>query len=108
MVHCAQICKGLRPPPYYGCRGSTLNSHISLHLHPLLQTPEFTLNCQSAILAAQFHAFTPHLIVGGTYSGQVVLWDMRAKSLPVQATPMSADGHAHPVYRYAKTVCWWW
>lgn len=37
----------------------------------------------------------------GTYSGQIVLWDTRAKSLPVQRTPLSAAGHTHPVYSLA-------
>lgn len=29
---------------------------------------------------------------------QVVVWDTRAKSLPVQRTPLSATGHTYPVY----------
>jgi dynein intermediate chain len=37
-------------------------------------------------------------VIGGTYSGQIVLWDTRAKSLPVLKTPLSAGGHTHPVY----------
>ncbi|CAM9931599.1 unnamed protein product, partial [Laminaria digitata] len=28
----------------------------------------------------------------------VVVWDTRAKSLPVQRTPLSATGHTYPVY----------
>ena len=35
---------------------------------------------------------------GGTYSGQILLWDMRSKHLPVLKTPLSAAGHTHPVY----------
>jgi dynein intermediate chain len=49
-------------------------------------------------LTAKFSEFHPNIIVGGTYSGQIVLWDTRAKSLPVLKTPMSAAGHTHPVY----------
>jgi dynein intermediate chain len=60
--------------------------------------PEFVFTCQSAVLTAQFDPFDPKLIVGGTYSGQVVLWDTRAKSSPVQQTPLSAKGHTHPIY----------
>lgn len=29
---------------------------------------------------------------------QVVVWDTRAKSLPVQRTPLSTTGHTYPVY----------
>jgi dynein intermediate chain len=60
--------------------------------------PEFVFTCQSAVLTALFDPFDPKLIVGGTYSGQVVLWDTRAKSSPVQQTPLSAKGHTHPIY----------
>lgn len=47
-----------------------------------------------------FSEFNPTIIVGGTYSGQIVLWDMRAgRNTPVQQTPLSSIvGHTHPVY----------
>ncbi|CAM9594402.1 unnamed protein product, partial [Phaeothamnion confervicola] len=32
---------------------------------------------------------------------QVVVWDVRAKALPVQRTPLSATGHTHPIYSIA-------
>ena len=93
----------------------------------MTQAPEYTFNCQTAVLSAAFHTFDPHLVLGGTYSGQVcyvcdavaawccelardphsrcvpapqmVMWDYRAKGHPVQQTPLSATGHTHPVYR---------
>ncbi|KAJ2385609.1 hypothetical protein GGI05_004647, partial [Coemansia sp. RSA 2603] len=43
-------------------------------------------------------AADPHLLVGATYSGQLLLWDMRAKALPVLRTPLTAAGHTHPVF----------
>lgn len=46
-----------------------------------------------------FAKFHPNLIIGGTYSGQIVLWDNRSnKRTPVQRTPLSAAAHTHPVY----------
>uniref|UniRef100_A0A672SDI0 Cytoplasmic dynein 1 intermediate chain 2-like n=1 Tax=Sinocyclocheilus grahami TaxID=75366 RepID=A0A672SDI0_SINGR len=43
--------------------------------------------------------FHPNLVVGGTYSGQIVLWDNRSnKRTPAQRTPLSAAAHTHPVY----------
>lgn len=53
---------------------------------------------QSDILSASFSPFQPNLIVGGSYSGQILLWDTRARSHPVLKTPLSAAGHTHPVY----------
>ena len=67
----------------------------SLNRH---KTPEFKFTCQSPVTTAKFDPFSPNLIVGATFSGQVVLWDKRAKSQPVQRTPLSASGHTHPIF----------
>ncbi|KAG9300617.1 hypothetical protein G9A89_005217 [Geosiphon pyriformis] len=64
----------------------------------LLERPEFVFHSQSDVLTTTFSHFHQNLIIGGTYSGQIVLWDTRAKSLPVSKTPLSAAGHTHPVY----------
>ncbi|CAG8760953.1 8347_t:CDS:10, partial [Cetraspora pellucida] len=64
----------------------------------LLERPEFVFHSQSDVLTVAFSDFHPKYVIGGTYSGQIVLWDMRAKSLPVVKTPLSANGHTHPVY----------
>merc|ERR1719197_640897 len=63
----------------------------------LLDRPEYTFTCQSQVLCVEASKFSPHLLLGGTYSGQVVLWDMRAKSTPVQRSPLSPKCHTHPV-----------
>ncbi|XP_037889536.1 cytoplasmic dynein 1 intermediate chain isoform X3 [Glossina fuscipes] len=63
------------------------------------QTPEDVFHCQSAVMSTCFAKFNPNLILGGTYSGQVVLWDNRVqKRTPIQRTPLSAAAHTHPVY----------
>jgi dynein intermediate chain len=67
----------------------------NLHLH---DRPEFVFHAQSDVLVAKFSPFHPNLIIGGAYSGQVLLWDTRAKSAPVQKTPLTGSGHTHPVY----------
>nr|XP_037868727.1 cytoplasmic dynein 1 intermediate chain isoform X9 [Bombyx mori] len=62
-------------------------------------TPEDIFHCQSAVMSATFARFHPNLILGGTYSGQIVLWDNRVqKRTPVQRTPLSSVAHTHPVY----------
>lgn len=62
-------------------------------------TPEYIFHCQSAVLSTSFARFHPNLILGGTYSGQIVLWDNRVqKRTPIQRTPLSASAHTHPVY----------
>ncbi|XP_032289286.1 cytoplasmic dynein 1 intermediate chain isoform X17 [Drosophila virilis] len=63
------------------------------------QTPEDVFHCQSAVMSTCFAKFNPNLILGGTYSGQIVLWDNRVqKRTPIQRTPLSAAAHTHPVY----------
>eukprot|EP00127_Corallochytrium_limacisporum_P007441 Clim_evm44s251 gene=Clim_evmTU44s251 len=66
----------------------------------LVDTPERVFECESAVNVAQFTGFHPQLIVGGTHSGQVVLWDLRSRSrMPVQRTPLGAPGcHTFPIF----------
>jgi len=59
--------------------------------------PEYSFYCNSAVLTAEFHPSNPKLIVGGCRSGQVVVWDTRAKRTPVDRTSLSR-GHTYPVY----------
>ncbi|KAF2172473.1 hypothetical protein M409DRAFT_17706 [Zasmidium cellare ATCC 36951] len=69
--------------------------------------PEYSLHATSDLLSCQFHPHHPSLILGGTYSGQLCLWDTRARNQrtgePVQKTPLTGGrtGHAHPVYSLA-------
>lgn len=65
------------------------------HMH---DRAEFVFHAQSDVLTARFSPFHQNLIIGGTYSGQVLLWDTRAKSAPVQKTPLTGYGHTHPIY----------
>ncbi|CAF1006457.1 unnamed protein product [Didymodactylos carnosus] len=62
-------------------------------------TPEYVYNCQSWITSCCFSKFHPNIILGGTYCGQIVVWDTRTnKRTPVQRTALSASSHTHPVY----------
>lgn len=69
--------------------------------------PEYSLHATSDILSCLFHPHHPNLILGGTYSGQLCLWDTRARNQrtrePVQRTPLMGgrSGHAHPIYSLA-------
>lgn len=62
-------------------------------------SPEFVFHYQSPVTSACYAKFHPNLIIGGTYSGHIVVWDNRSnKKTPVQRTPISAAVHTHPVY----------
>ena len=45
------------------------------------ETPEHIFHCQSPVTVTTFARFHPHLIIGGTYSGQVKLKEKRKKLL---------------------------
>ena len=60
------------------------------------------------VMSATFARFHPNLILGGTYSGQVVLWDNRVqKRTPVQRSPLSAAAHTHPVLSLVFFYLFW-
>ncbi|SBT32706.1 cytoplasmic dynein intermediate chain, putative [Plasmodium ovale wallikeri] len=60
--------------------------------------PEYVFTSQPAVCTALFSKFNPHLIIGGTYTGNVILWDIRASQKPVQKTYLTSQGHLHPIY----------
>lgn len=46
-----------------------------------------------------FSSYHQNLIVAGTYSGQIVMWDIRSnKRTPVQRSSLSIGSHVNPVY----------
>ena len=74
------------------------NGLINLWSLALRKTPEFTFTCQTEITAAILHKFDPKLIIGATYTGQILIWDTRGKSLPKQKTPPGGKFHSHPIH----------
>ncbi|KAJ2083937.1 hypothetical protein GGI01_000660 [Coemansia sp. RSA 376] len=64
----------------------------------LRERPEFVFHAPSDVLRVSFSDFNPNIVVGGAYSGQILLWDTRAKAQPVLKTPLTAGGHTHPIY----------
>ncbi|KAJ2781903.1 hypothetical protein H4R18_002609 [Coemansia javaensis] len=64
----------------------------------LRDRPEFVFYAPSDVLRVAFSEFSPSVLVGSAFSGQILLWDTRAKSHPVLKTPLTAAGHTHPVY----------
>ncbi|KFD52347.1 hypothetical protein M513_06728 [Trichuris suis] len=62
-------------------------------------TPEYCFHSQSRVLSLTWAKFHPNLLVAGTYSGQICLWDMRqSKRTPIQKSALSTPAHTHPIY----------
>ncbi|KAI5279255.1 hypothetical protein KEM54_004254, partial [Ascosphaera aggregata] len=78
------------------------NGLVQVWNQHLKAEPEYTFTSTSDILTAKFSPFHPNLIVGGSYSGQVLLWDTRSAraggGAPVLKTPLTGSGHTHPIY----------
>jgi len=72
------VCRQMRLWTFYLILGSVFR---------FLQDQHVTLR----LCCFRFH---PNLVLGGTYSGQIVLWDNRVqKRTPVQRTPLSTAAH---------------
>eukprot|EP00667_Euglena_gracilis_P006226 EG_transcript_6273 len=67
----------------------------SLHLP---QRAAFVYHSQSSVARAFHCKHRPHLIVGSTYAGQIVLWDARQGSDPVMQSTISSETHTFPVF----------
>ena len=74
---------------------------IHLHSLALRNKPEVTLSCQYEVTKAMFNPFNPNVVLGASYSGYVMMWDIRAKTTPVQKTCAAKNGHNHPIYSLA-------
>lgn len=59
--------------------------------------PKHTVYCQSSITQAQICPNDPNLLIAGSYGGQLLIWDLRAKSLPIQRSPQFSKGHSFPI-----------
>lgn len=76
--------------------------------------PEFYCFCQvlinyslklrivkSPVTSCCFYPYSHNLIIGGLYNGTIVIWDLRAKTTPIQRTTLSSGGHTFPIYSLA-------
>jgi dynein intermediate chain len=67
----------------------------------LRNRPEFYCFCQSPITSAMFYPFSNSIVLGSLYNGQIALWDLRAKTSPIQRTTLSNESHSFPIYSLA-------
>ena len=56
------------------------DGYINLFSMSLRKRPELTLTAQYEVTKAIFNPFHPSIIIGGTYSGYILQWDVRAKT----------------------------
>ncbi|XP_074871158.1 cytoplasmic dynein 2 intermediate chain 2 isoform X3 [Carettochelys insculpta] len=62
--------------------------------------PDLVVDVPSSVMCLAFHPSQPSLIVGGLYSGEVLLWDTSSIDDPlIGRTGMTDDTHTDPVYQ---------
>lgn len=59
--------------------------------------PKHILNSQSPITQALLYPNDTNIVLGGSYTGQLLIWDLRAKALPIQRSPSLSKGHSFPI-----------
>lgn len=83
---------------------SSSNGLICVWNQAQRKKPEYVFESNTEITSAIFHKFDPKLIIGASYTGQILVWDIRTKaspvtkSAPVQKSPPGSKFHTHPVY----------
>ncbi|KFV86482.1 WD repeat-containing protein 34, partial [Struthio camelus australis] len=64
------------------------------------QRPDLVVDVPSSVMCLAFHPSQPSLIVGGLFSGEVVVWDTsRIEDPLILRTGMTDDTHTDPVYQ---------
>lgn len=70
-----------------------------LVLHNLVKKkPELVIKHQTEFTSSIFHKGNPKLIIAGTYTGQILVYDIRVGASPILKTPSSGKYHSLPIY----------
>ena len=80
------------------------NGLIYIWSMAIRKTPEFTFTCQPEITSAIFHPYNPKLIIGGTHTGQVLIWDTRGKQNAVYKTPLGLGGGQSGIKTHSSDI----
>jgi len=60
--------------------------------------PEMTLKPTAPLVCLEYNPKDAHILVGGQYNGQIVYWDTRKSSQPVDMT-LVEHSHREPAYK---------
>ena len=52
---------------------------------------DYIINYQTELSSSIFHTSNPKLVIGGSATGQVLLWDTRSKPFPIAKTPLNLE-----------------
>jgi len=84
--HKELILTGLSKPSYDD--DGSYECNVAIWNMSLTSRPDVSLSSAGAqVTKSLFHREEPQLIIGGTSSGRILVWDCRVKKLPVQRSP---------------------
>ena len=67
--------------------------------HPFPLLPRIHISFNFRHFNREILSLPPNLIVAGSYSGHILLYDTRHRTPhPILKTPLTGTGHTHPVY----------
>ena len=52
---------------------------------------DYVINYQTELTSSIFHTSNPKLVIGGSATGQVLLWDTKSKPFPIAKTPLNLE-----------------
>ena len=70
-------------------------------------TNRHRFHCQSSVTASCFAKYHPNLVVGGTYSGQIVVWDNRSSRRTAQRSKLSTSAHTVRFVSYLLVIMYY-
>lgn len=88
---------GMYSPEFGDLESNEPNGLLILH-NLVKRKPELVIKHQTEFTSATFHKGNPKLIMAGTYTGQILVYDVRVGASPILKTPSSGKFHSLPVY----------
>ena len=52
------------------------------------KAPTYTINYQTEITSALFYNYNPNIVLAGSFTGQIIMWDVKSKPTPVQKSAL--------------------
>lgn len=84
--------------PEYGKKDSNEPNGLMVVHNIIKKKPELAIKHQTEFTSACFHQGNPKYIVAGTYTGQILVYDIRVGASPVLKSPSSTKQHSLPIY----------
>lgn len=88
---------GMYSPEFGNLESNEPNGLLVLH-NLTKRKPEIVIKHQTEFTSSTFHKGNPKLIIAGTYTGQILVYDIRSGANPVLKTPSSGKYHSLPIY----------